>query len=329
MERDRGGDVSHRRHTTQAAGGAGAHASAGQRQAGEGRQGPKRHARRAIIVAVADLIADEQNQRLSASGVIARAGVSPREYHEAFSSLKQCLLAAYEQALRRAKHTVGEAIAPQAPLLASIEAGLSALLGFLEEEPGWGRLLLGELTEQTRERKQRAIEELAELISDPRRGPLTDPDPPPSKQTTAALTRQVLDTIAAEMNAGRPLRTLAGELMRTKIDPRLSWPRTPALGEEAQSAALETERSLNGRALRVLRAVGRRPGSCNRQVAEASGLPLDSNISAVLRSLQRKGLIANLSKTVGRGVPNQWVASPSGQALTGAPPSEHVQQHAA
>ena len=292
---------------------------------GQRRSDPTPRARRAMIVAAADLIAERDSRRLCGASIITRAGVSPHEFQAAFASVEDCLLAAFDEGLSRLTAAIAQAVAPWASLLPKVETGLHTLLSFLEEEPGWGQVLLIELPKAGRARRRRAIAKLAHTLSDITSGSLLDPDPPPSHADAMRLTAEVLAIIAQNMRAGRPLVSLAPWLMSAVIEPELSWQhgehrreRGPVRDRDIRRAPTLTPTAANtGRAARVLRAVSRNPEASNRQIAQATGVPNDSNISQHLRRLERQGLVRNLTRERGRGAPNAWVLTDSGEAAIG------------
>ena len=75
--------------------------------------------------------------------VVARAGVSQSEFHEVFASAEECFSAAFDESLARLT-AVGRARGRARAALAGAESVrvVVALLGFLDDEPGRGRLLL-------------------------------------------------------------------------------------------------------------------------------------------------------------------------------------------
>lgn len=273
-------------------------------------------AAQAMIVAAADAVAEDDRVRLSAATIITRAGVRPRTFHAAFGSVEACLLAAFEEGLARATHAITAAVAPGATLLARVEKGLSALLRFLNEEPGWGRLLVIELPEQLRARRERTIAALARAITESQ--PACDFAAPVDEVTARRLVAEVLEIVASSMRErqGEPLLTLAPWLMSTLIEPTLeSRGRGETLGTcpRAPSKA-PAEEDTGGRTGRTLRAVAYNPGANNREIAQASGVPNDSYVSELLGRLQRRGLIENLRGPCRRGHANAWVLTAAGEA---------------
>ncbi|MGH2863715.1 MAG: hypothetical protein ACRDJX_00540 [Solirubrobacteraceae bacterium] len=271
-----------------------------------------------MIVASADLIAERESSRLSVAAVVTRAGVAPGEFYAAFNDLEDCLLAAFDEGMRRLTRALAEAVPAGASLLRKIEAGLLGLLRFLEEEPGWGRLLLIELSVPARGRRERAIGQLVGLLSDSGFRAAFDLDPPPSEANAARLSSEVLAIITANMRDGEEARLaeLAPWLMGSVIEPELAWQD----GEQVANAFWRRQRAPGrtgaearaGRARWLLRAIRQCPGASNRKVAEAAGVPNDSKISAQLRRLQREGLIRNVTVLYGRGQANAWVLTEAG-----------------
>ena len=86
---------------------------------------------------------DGSNPRLTKT-VVTRAGVSQRAFYEVFESAEECFSAAFEEGLARLSEAVEQAAAREQRWLDRVRAGLVALLGFLDDEPGWGRVLLFE-----------------------------------------------------------------------------------------------------------------------------------------------------------------------------------------
>ena len=74
--------------------------------------------------------------------MVTRAGVSQSEFHEVFTSVEECFAAAFQESLARLTAAVERAAGREQRWLDRVRSGLVALLGFLDDEPGRGRLLL-------------------------------------------------------------------------------------------------------------------------------------------------------------------------------------------
>jgi AcrR family transcriptional regulator/DNA-binding MarR family transcriptional regulator len=72
---------------------------------------------------------------------------------------------------------------------------------------------------------------------------------------------------------------------------------------------------LTYRTVRVLVAIAGRPGASNRQVADASGVQDQGQISKLLARLEHLGLIHNDGAGPARGEPNVWRLTPRGQEI--------------
>jgi hypothetical protein len=72
---------------------------------------------------------------------------------------------------------------------------------------------------------------------------------------------------------------------------------------------------LTYRTVRVLMAVGSRPGSSNREVGKAAGITDQGQISKLLGRLQCLGLVYNNGVAPGSGGPNAWVLTDRGREV--------------
>jgi AcrR family transcriptional regulator len=86
---------------------------------------------------------------------------------------------------------------------------------------------------------------------------------------------------------------------------------TPAQGDPLR----ELDMRLTYRTVRVLLAIGKHPGTNNRQVAEASGVQDQGQISKLLARLEHLGLISNEGLGAVRGEPNAWSLTARGEQV--------------
>jgi AcrR family transcriptional regulator len=254
--------------------------------------------------------------------VATRAGLSARAFHELFESTEDCYLAAFEEGLARLSHAVAEASRREQAWLGRLRSGLVALLGFLDDEPGWGRLLVLEPpagASGALRCEQRVLGALTQLLEDG--SPQAPVEPASSSQLTAELLAGgAFAVIRARVRArgGASLVELAPSLMSFIVRPylgeavaraELTGARAPT--EPAHGVALPIRAT--HRTTLVLRAIGAAPGSTNRQVADAAGLVDDGQASKLLARLQRHGLIENVGIGAARGEPNAWLLTGEGQ----------------
>lgn len=270
-----------------------------------------------MIVAAADLVGEANQTRLSAVDVVVRAGVTIREFAAGFNGLEDCLLAAFDEGLARVGRRVAESSASIATAVGRIEAGLAALLAFLDEEPGWGRLLLLELPVAARPRRERAVAAVGRALSDWQLEAGSDEDTALPEIQAARLAAEVLGIIRAKMIAGtgQPLLALTPSLMAAMIEPRLAGQDAGEAADlaVAQARHLTPQSVRSTRAGRVLRAVAAVPRSSNRKIAHAAGLADNGSVFRVIRHLRDEGLIRNVGSGIGQGRPNAWVVSEAGE----------------
>ncbi len=227
-----------------------------------------------------------------------------------------------------------------------VRAGLVALLGFLEDEPGWGRLLvlveaLDRAVALTCE--QRVLGVLTGLVDDGSSEAIADAVTEP-ELTAELVAGGVFSVIRTRMLTlrGERLVELAPSLMSFIVGPYLG--QTAASIELAGRAAaaeqllervaeppLPPPVPVSYRTSLVLRAIACAPGSSNREVAKAAGLGDKGQTSHLLRRLVRRGLIEKVAPRSGSRRENAWLLTPYGRRVVellsfgaGAPASESV-----
>ncbi|HXB65384.1 MAG TPA: TetR/AcrR family transcriptional regulator [Solirubrobacteraceae bacterium] len=336
---------------------------------GPGRQRVIEIQRARILAAMTELVRERGVSRISVAHIVARSGVSRRTFYELFADREACLLAAFEHALERAaavvlpayEGTVGRAGAPrksrgaksrtgERPRMdhggagggddweARIRAGLAALLAFLDEEPGLGRLLVVDTLAADRvvlERRARAVEVLIDAVNQGAARPHGGPGRPPPRLVAEGAIGAVLAVIHARLRepGPKPLTGLQGQLMGMIVLPyrgaeaaerelrhRVPRPRRRPAAATVPDPLRELDMRLTYRTVRVLLAIaelggGRARGPSSREVAEASGISDQGQMSKLLWRLAHLGLIANGAECQGRGEPNAWRLTPTGREV--------------
>jgi chromosome segregation and condensation protein ScpB len=91
-------------------------------------------------------------------------------------------------------------------------------------------------------------------------------------------------------------------------------PKAPVRGSRASAVRLnQLHMRLTYRTMRVLGALAANPGSSNRNIADASGVSDQGQMSKLLHRLQQLGLIENASiGSPTRGEPNAWTLTSQG-----------------
>ncbi len=252
-----------------------------------------------------------------------RAGVSEAVFSEVFPSVEECYLAAHEEGLARLSRAVELGVPRERPWFERVRAGVVALLGFLDDEPRWGRLLVleapvtGSVALQC---QQRLFGVLTRLLDDPRAD--TSEQPPPTSAFAAELVAggafclirarilegdsgalvelatSLMSFIAVQYGGS----AMAGQLALTD----------DATRAHSISRAADLPIRATHRTTLVLRAIAHAPYSNNREVAQAAGLADEGQTSKLLARLERQGVIENVGIGAARGEPNAWLLTPSG-----------------
>jgi len=269
-------------------------------------------------------------------------------------------LAAFEEGLGRVADGVARAAEMAAPArererwVERVRAGLVALLGFFDDEPGWGRLLLdGAPAGLELECRRRAQGVLGELLAGAGDGPGEPGQGEPGRSEPGQVGEPehieesgrgdagrelvgelvlggVFSVIRARMLAadGGPLVELAPSLMSFIVAAYLA--RGGASEELAGTSVLASEPGGEGsraaglpvratyRTTCVLRAIASAPRSSNREIAQAAGLADEGQTSKLLGRLERRGLIENVGLGAACGEPNAWLLTPDGRRVVKA-----------
>jgi AcrR family transcriptional regulator len=311
--------------------------------------------RQRIIGAVAGVAAEKGAANVTVAHVVARAGISRRTFYEQFEDREVCLLAALDEAIDHAAGLVIPAYEGQVRWRERMRAGLAALLLFLDDEPGLGRLCVVEALGAgplALELRARCMAALIGAVDEARVevAPARQPPPMAAEGVVGAVLSIVHSRILArdapgaadtestastKGAAGRdgmggaaavPLSALLGELMGVIVLPYLGQAAaqkelhrpTPLLQTKTRSRRDPLEgldMRLTYRTVRVLMAIADRPDASNRTVAEASGISDQGQISKLLARLDSLGLAENKGRGHPKGAPNAWRLTPRGQEV--------------
>jgi AcrR family transcriptional regulator len=279
-----------------------------------------------------EVVAERGVARSTVAHVVSRSGVSRRTFYELFSDREDCFLAALDQAVEHAAARVVPAFEGAEGWLERMRAGLRALLEFLDDEPGLGRLaivdalgagpialgrrtsvvgaLIDAVDRGRRDRSaigQRAASELRRFTAEGVVGAvlavlharLTEPEPRPM----VGLLGPLMGVIVLPYQG----RTIAARETRRPVPRRR--PAAPAKADPLR----DLEMRLTYRTVRVLVAIAAVPGASNREISDAAGVADQGQISKLLVRLERLGLIANRGEGHARGEPNAWQLTPKGR----------------
>ncbi len=218
------------------------------------------------------------------------------------------------------------AISGEVRWISRLRAGVVALLGFLDGEPGWGRLLILEGPEEgavALRCKQRVLGVLVGLLEEGSPRVLGGPFAPSSQMTAELVAGGVFSVVRSQVlkGDGGALVALAPSLMSFIVAPYLGHAAARAelvrgsAQDRTSCGAGELPIRATYRTMLVLRAVAKAPGSSNREIAQAAGLTDEGQASKLLGRLARRGLIENVGVGAVRGEPNAWLLTPYGDRV--------------
>jgi AcrR family transcriptional regulator len=259
--------------------------------------------------------------------VVTAAGVSTRDFEREFSSIEECLCAAFEQGQELIARAMLRAVEGEQDWLTRVRLALISVLDFLDSAPSWGRLLAIEAplrsTLVESQRKQ-ALERLAQLLE--RGSPEAHHGLALHRRLTAELViGGVFSVISSRMlrHRGLPLIDLAPALMSLIVLPYLGAKtaseelgRLPHAISAKQRLHTECRTRATYRTALVLRAIESSPHSSNREIAAAAGLTDEGQASRLLSRLKRQGLIENVGLGHTYGESNAWLLTAEGRRVS-------------
>jgi AcrR family transcriptional regulator/DNA-binding MarR family transcriptional regulator len=286
-----------------------------------------------LLAAAMEVVGEMGYGGMSVARVTARAGVSRRTFYDLFADREDCFLAAFDEAVGRAAAIACEAAAGERGWQEQVRAGLTGLLGFIEDEPVAGSLVVLDALSagpKILARRAQVLKTLTAIVNAGRAERKRGHDPPPL--TAEGVVGAVFAVVHARLLEGEELAGLASPLMAmivlpyrgpaaaakelTRLAPRTSSrARKPPAGDPLEGLDMR----LTYRTLRVLAAIAGRPGASNRQVADAAGVADQGQISKLLTRLEHLGLVDNAGAGAqARGEANAWRLTAKGQDVARA-----------
>lgn len=268
----------------------------------------------------------ENEGKATVAAIVERAGTSPRTFYQWFSDVEDCATASFDDGVQRATAAALSSGLPERwPARVRVVIGL--LLEFFEEEPAIAHLCLvtaPSAGERMLERRDSILDQLARWVD---LGQAFAPSgreiPTLTAESAVAGAVGILHKRLRQSRTPR-LRALAGELTeivllpylgpaaarrerrRADVAPTRRVAETPAVPTPAASPIRLTYRTV-----RVLLAVGETPGASNRQIADASGITDQGQMSKLLARLAERGVVRN----DGRALENAWKLTESGALI--------------
>jgi AcrR family transcriptional regulator len=289
-----------------------------------------------ILAATVELVRERGVGRVTVAHVVARSGVSRRTFYELFEDRDACFLAALDYALEQLAGRVTPAYSgAHAGWRERIRAGLAAMLEAIDEQPALGALCFVDALaggSDALERRGQIVDALVDIVHEGR-GEVKG-----QRKPTRLVAEGVFGAVFAVIH-GRllardpePLQKLLNPLMAMIVLPYLgSREAERELTRKTPRARRVTRREvpadplrdldmrLTYRTVRVLLAIaelgaqGADPSS--REVADASGVADQGQMSKLLWRLEHLGLIANGVYRPGRGEPNAWALTAKGREV--------------
>jgi AcrR family transcriptional regulator len=289
-----------------------------------------------MLHSAAQVVSEYGYGRMSVARVTGRARVSRRTFYDVFVDREDCFLAVFDDTVARVSERVIAAYARERGWREQVRGALLALLEFLDDEPGVRSLLIVDALGAG----PRVLARRAEIVE--RLGRVLQEDgghqvPPLTGEGVIGAVLSVIHTRLLQQRSG-PLVELLNPLMGMIVLPyqgaavarrELERPApkassrvsTPGRGVRVSASANDPLDGLpmrvTYRTLRVLSAIGERPGASNRDIANAADVSDQGQISKLLTRLERLGLIHN---TAGQGhqptgEPNAWKLTARGEEV--------------
>jgi AcrR family transcriptional regulator/DNA-binding MarR family transcriptional regulator len=303
---------------------------------GGGRGGVAEIQRARMIAALVAVAGERGVGGVTVGRIVGRSGVSRRTFYELFEDREDCFLAAFDLAIELGAQRVVPAFRAPGSWRERVRAGLEALLGYLDDEPGLGALCVVDALgggPVALERRARVVSALIDAVHDGRRE--AKGSAKPTRLTAEGVVGAVLSVLHARLSVGdarhnggpAPMANLLGPLMAMIVLPYLGQ---AAASREAARAVPRRKRAvplvsgdplreldmrLTYRTVRVLLAIAADPGASNRRVSEAADVSDQGQISKLLARLEHLGLIENDGAGPLRGEPNVWRLTPKGAEI--------------
>lgn len=280
-----------------------------------------RDAQRArLLLAAAESARELGVAEVTVAEIVSRSAVSRRTFYEMFENCHDCLLATFEESVRRAGAAVVPAYRSARSWRERIGAGLAALLSFLDEQPTLGGFLLIDSLgagEEVLQRRAAVMRALVDAVDRGRRAARSQKGL--SRMSAEGLVGAVLSILHTRMLAGKngTLLSMHGQLMGMIVRPYIGpaaasaelkrpTPKAQARPNRQPDLLREVRIRWTYRTITVLLSVAALPGGSNREIGTQAGIADQGQISKLLTRLQRLELIENHGGPPSRGQANAW-----------------------
>lgn len=281
-----------------------------------------------ILAAMVGVVSDHGVGNATVARVVARSGVSRRTFYELFEDREDCFLAAFDETISQILMRVVPAYERPGSSCMKTRAALTALLEFFDCETSMCRLVIVETLgagPRALERRRDVLCRVIEIV-DQSRGEAKGEGPP--SLTAEGIVGGVFSMIHTRLLTDREaaLIEMVNPLMSMIVLPYLGpaaarrelaeSPPTPTPGMTTKSNGdplRDLDMRLTYRTMRVLLAIAALPHASNRQIADASEIRDQGQISKLLARLEHLDLIENTAGAKNRGGPNRWTLTPRGR----------------
>jgi AcrR family transcriptional regulator len=292
--------------------------------------------RRRLLTATIEVIYEHGIQAFNIALLCGRAGVSRKTFYEIFNDREQCLLAVFQDAVEQATQTVTDATSSKERWQERMRTGLTALLTFLGDDPGTGRLLIIDALssgEAILNARRRVLAQIITLIDQGRAESKPGRQPPSltaegiAGAVFSVIHARMLDRSRTEGHDTRALIQLTGPLMAMIVQPYLGLAvAQKELNRQVPQANHSKPRfptdpfkdlpiRLTYRTMRVLSVIAADPSSSSKQVAFASGISDEGQMSRLLTRLESAGLVHNGGGRSVRGEAKAWRLTSRGEGI--------------
>jgi AcrR family transcriptional regulator len=158
-----------------------------------------------ILAAMIEESARRGVANVTVAHVVERSGVSRRTFYELFADREDCFLAAFDDAVARARRYVLDVYDPKAGWAERVRTVVTGLLAFLTYERGAGQLLIvGSLWAGTRtlERRRRVLVQIIALVDEGRKETRSGAELP--SLTAEGIVGGVLSVLHSRLLPGPP-----------------------------------------------------------------------------------------------------------------------------
>jgi AcrR family transcriptional regulator len=291
-----------------------------------------------ILEAAVEIVASDGLAGASVSRVIARARLSRRTFDRYFASVEDCVIAVIEDALADVAGLASAALQRDAPRQERLRYAIADVLAYFDERPALARVcLVGTLTGSPRllTSRLRVIERFRSVVAEG----IDGPSQPAAALTAEASMASILGLTYAELVKDEEphLVDLVGPIMSSVVRP---LPSERQIAEELRCGAElargirsrrtgqvtedRTARPQGGvpsvlvdprafRARKCLHYVAANPGASNRLIGDGIGVAHRGQLSALLASLRRLGLVVTAPALPGHA--NAWRVTPHGRRV--------------